>query len=160
MIAELTAYAKDKGQSLIDFLTEMYQKHGFYYEGLISLTKKGKAGAEEIQKMMADLRSNLPSSVAGSTPIQVMDYKNLTSKNLRTGEVTAIPPGMGIEPSNVIQLILEDGTKVSARPSGTEPKIKFYVSVNTPLDNPQDVDATLERLKAKVKAIQKDLGLE
>lgn len=159
MIAELTAYAKDKGLSLIDFLTQMYQKHGFYYEGLISLTKKGKAGAEEIQKMMADLRSNLPSSVAGSAPVEVLDYKSLTRKDLRTGETTAIPQGMGIESSNVIQLILEDGTKVSARPSGTEPKIKFYVSVNAPLENPADFDATLESLKAKVKAIQADLGL-
>lgn len=159
MIAELTAYAKDKGLSLIDFLTQMYQKHGFYYEGLISLTKKGKAGAEEIQKMMADMRSNLPSSVAGSAPVEVLDYKSLTRKNLRTGETTAIPQGMGIESSNVIQLILEDGTKVSARPSGTEPKIKFYVSVNAPLTNPADFDATLENLKAKVKAIQTDLGL-
>jgi phosphoglucomutase len=159
MIAELTAYAKDQGLSLIDFLTQMYQKHGFYYEGLISLTKKGKAGAEEIQKMMADMRSNLPSSVAGSAPIEVLDYKSLTRKDLRTGETTPIPQGMGIEPSNVIQLILEDGTKVSARPSGTEPKIKFYVSVNAPLNDPADYDATLESLKAKVKAIQVDLGL-
>lgn len=159
MIAELTAYAKDQGLSLIDFLTQMYQKHGFYYEGLISLTKKGKAGAEEIQKMMADMRSNLPASVAGSAPIEVLDYQNLTRKNLRTGEVTAIPQGMGIEHSNVIQLILEDGTKVSARPSGTEPKIKFYVSVNTPLNRPEDFDATLISLKEKVKAIQTDLGL-
>jgi phosphoglucomutase len=159
MIAELTAYAKDQGLSLIDFLTQMYQKYGFYYEGLISLTKKGKAGAEEIQKMMADMRSNLPESVAGSAPIEVLDYQNLTSKNLRTGEVTAIPQGMGIEHSNVIQLILEDGTKVSARPSGTEPKIKFYVSVHTPLNSPEDYDATLNSLKEKVKAIQTDLGL-
>jgi len=159
MIAELTAYAKDKGLSLIDFLTQMYQKHGFYYEGLISLTKKGKAGAEEIQKMMADMRSNLPSSVAGSAPVEVLDYKSLTRKDLRTGETTPIEQGMGIESSNVIQLILEDGTKVSARPSGTEPKIKFYVSVNAPLENPADFDATLESLKAKVKAIQTDLGL-
>jgi len=159
MIAELTAYAKDQGLNLIDFLTQMYQKYGFYYEGLISLTKKGKAGAEEIQKMMADMRSNLPASVAGSAPIEVLDYQNLTSKNLRTGEVTAIPQGMGIEHSNVIQLILEDGTKVSARPSGTEPKIKFYVSVHTPLNRPEDFDATLNSLKEKVKAIQTDLGL-
>jgi phosphoglucomutase len=159
MIAELTAYAKDKGLSLIDFLTEMYLKHGFYYEGLVSLTKKGKTGAEEIQKMMADLRSNLPASVAGSAPVEVLDYQNLTSKNLKTGAVSAIPAGLGIEKSNVIQLILEDGTKVSARPSGTEPKIKFYISVNTPLNKPEDFDATLQQLKDKVKTIQQDLGL-
>ncbi|MFM8361585.1 MAG: phospho-sugar mutase [Haliscomenobacter sp.] len=159
MIAEITAYAKDKGQTLFDFLTEMYMKHGFYYEGLVSLTKKGKSGAEEIQQMMRDLRGNLPASVAGSAPVEVLDYQNLTRKDLRSGVVTPIPTGMGIESSNVIQLILEDGTKVSARPSGTEPKIKFYVSVNAPLPSPDDFDATLASLKDKVKAIQKDLGL-
>jgi phosphoglucomutase len=159
MIAEITAYAKDKGQTLFDFLTEMYMKHGFYYEGLVSLTKKGKSGAEEIQQMMRDLRGNLPASVAGSAPVEVLDYQNLTRKDLRSGVVTPIPTGMGIESSNVIQLILEDGTKVSARPSGTEPKIKFYVSVNAPLPSPNDFDATLASLKDKVKAIQKDLGL-
>jgi phosphoglucomutase len=160
MIAELTAYAKDNGKSLFDFLTEMYQENNFYYEGLISLTKKGKAGAEEIQQMMANLRANLPTSVAGSEPVTVLDYKNLTSKDLKTGEITAIPEGLGMESSNVIQLILADGSKVSARPSGTEPKIKFYVSVNAPLANPTDFDETLAALKAKVSAIQEDLGLK
>ncbi len=160
MIAEITAYAKDKGQTLFDFLTEMYMKHGFYYEGLVSLTKKGKSGAEEIQQMMRDLRGNLPASVAGSAPVEVLDYQNLTRKDLRSGVVTPIPKGMGIESSNVIQLILEDGTKVSARPSGTEPKIKFYVSVNAPLRSPDAFDATLASLKDKVKAIQQDLGLQ
>jgi phosphoglucomutase len=160
MIAELTAYAKDNGKSLFDFLTEMYQENNFYYEGLISLTKKGKAGAEEIQQMMANLRANLPTSVAGSEPVTVLDYKNLTSKDLKTGDITAIPEGLGMESSNVIQLILADGSKVSARPSGTEPKIKFYVSVNAPLVNPDDFNATLESLKAKVTAIQEDLGLK
>lgn len=160
MIAEMTAYARDKGQTLFDFLTEMYMKHGFYYEGLVSLTRKGKSGADEIQQMMRDLRSNLPASVAGAAPVEVLDYQNLTRKNLRTGEVVSIPKGMGIESSNVIQLILEDDTKVSARPSGTEPKIKFYVSVNAPLNRPEDFDATLAQLKEKVKAIQEDLGLK
>ncbi len=160
IIAELTAYAKDKGLTLFDFLTEMYQQYGFYYEGLISLTRKGKSGAEEIQKMMSDMRGNLPASVAGSAPVEVLDYSNLTHTDLRTGTFTAIPEGLGIEPSNVNKLILADGTKVSARPSGTEPKIKFYVSVNTPLSRPEDFDATLIHLKQKVKDIQQDLGLQ
>ncbi|MBK6949250.1 MAG: phospho-sugar mutase [Haliscomenobacter sp.] len=159
MIAEMTAYAKDHGLTLFDFLLEMYMKHGFYYEGLVSLTRKGKAGAEEIQRMMTDLRTNLPASVAGSAPVEVLDYLNLTRKDLRSGQVTPIPEGMGIERSNVIQLILEDGTKVSARPSGTEPKIKFYVSVHAPLTRAEDFDATLVSLKEKVKIIQQDLGL-
>jgi phosphoglucomutase len=159
MIAELTAYAKNNGKSLFDFLTEMYMENGFYYEGLISLTKKGKAGADEIQQMMANLRANLPSSVAGSEPIEVIDYANLTKKDLKTGEITHISEGLGMEKSNVIQLVLADGTKVSARPSGTEPKIKFYCSVNQPLNNPADFDAVLQKLKDKVGMIQVDLGL-
>ncbi len=159
MIAELTAFAKDKGLSLFDFLTEMYMKHNFYYEGLISLTKKGKQGAVEIQLMMTDMRNNLPASVAGSEPVTVLDYQNMTSKDLKTGQISEIVTGMGIESSNVIQLVLADGSKVSARPSGTEPKIKFYVSVNAPLNNPNDFDKTLVSLKDKVKAIQQDLGL-
>jgi phosphoglucomutase len=160
MIAELTAYAKDNGKSLFDFLTEMYMENGFYYEGLISLTKKGKAGAEEIQQMMANLRSNIPATVAGSEPVTVLDYTNLTSKDLKTGVVTNIPEGLGMEASNVIQLVLADGTKVSARPSGTEPKIKFYVSVNAPLTRPEDFEIVLASLKAKVSSIQEDLGLK
>jgi phosphoglucomutase len=159
MIAELTAYAKDQGLSLFDFLAEMYMENNFYYEGLISLTKKGKAGAEEIKQMMMNLRSNVPASVAGSKPVRVLDYEGLTSTDLETGSVSAIPVGRGIEASNVIQLILADGSKVSARPSGTEPKIKFYVSVNASLASVGDFDETFSHLKDKVKMIQRDLNL-
>lgn len=159
MIAELTAYAKDQGKSLFDFLAEMYIENNFYYEGLISLTKKGKAGAEEIKQMMINLRSNVPASVAGSKPITVLDYEGLVSTDLITGKQTPIAIGRGIEASNVIQLILADGSKVSARPSGTEPKIKFYVSVNAPLASAADFDKTFANLQEKVGVIQKDLGL-
>ena len=159
MIAELTAYAKDQGLSLFDFLAEMYMENNFYYEGLISLTKKGKAGAEEIKQMMMNLRSSVPASVAGSKPVRVLDYEGLTSTDLETGVVSAIPVGRGIEASNVIQLILADGSKVSARPSGTEPKIKFYVSVNASLASAGDFDETFSHLKDKVKMIQRDLNL-
>lgn len=159
MIAELTAYAKDQGKSLFDFLAEMYIENNFYYEGLISLTKKGKAGAEEIKQMMINLRSNVPASVAGSKPVTVLDYEGLVSTDLLTGTQTPIKVGRGIEASNVIQLILADGSKVSARPSGTEPKIKFYVSVNAPLATASDFDQTFAALQEKVGVIQKDLGL-
>ena len=159
MIAELTAYAKDQGKSLFDFLAEMYIENNFYYEGLISLTKKGKAGAEEIKQMMINLRSNVPASVAGSKPVRVLDYEGLVSTDLLTGVQTPIAVGRGIEASNVIQLILADGSKVSARPSGTEPKIKFYVSVNAPLASAADFDKTFAALQEKVGVIQKDLGL-
>jgi phosphoglucomutase len=123
------------------------------------LTKKGKAGAEEIKQMMMNLRSNVPASVAGSKPVRVLDYEGLTSTDLETGSVSAIPVGRGIEASNVIQLILADGSKVSARPSGTEPKIKFYVSVNASLASAGDFDETFSHLKDKVKMIQRDLNL-
>jgi phosphoglucomutase len=159
MIAELTAYAKDQGKSLFDFLAEMYIENNFYYEGLISLTKKGKVGAEEIKQMMINLRSNVPASVAGSKPVTVLDYEGLISTDLVSGIQTPIAVGRGIEASNVIQLILADGSKVSARPSGTEPKIKFYVSVNAPLASATDFDKTLTALQEKVGVIQQDLGL-
>jgi len=159
MIAELTAYAKNQGKTLFDFLADMYLENNFYYEGLISLTKKGKAGAEEIQQMMINLRSNVPASVAGSRPVKVLDYDGLEETDLISGKKSPIKVGLGIERSNVIQLILEDGSKVSARPSGTEPKIKFYVSVNEPLKSKDAFFATFDSLQAKVKSIQNDLGL-
>jgi phosphoglucomutase len=161
MIAELTAYAKDNGQSLFDLLMAMYQQTGFYYEALVSLTKKGKAGAEEIQQMMADFRANPPKEIAGSMVVRVDDYKALTTLDMATGQTTAIESGkMGIEPSNVLQIFTADGTKVSARPSGTEPKIKFYVSVNEPLPSKEAFDDTYAALKAKVQRVIDELGLK
>ncbi len=160
MIAELTAFAKNEGISLFDFLAEMYQKNGFYYEGLISLTKKGKTGAEEIQQMMLDFRAKPPKSLAGSKVIRMDDYKSLITKDLKTGEEKAIPAGeMGIESSNVLQFFTADGTKFTCRPSGTEPKIKFYVGVRAKLKKKDEFDATLEALKEKVKSIQVELDL-
>ncbi|MFN3489899.1 MAG: phospho-sugar mutase [Emticicia sp.] len=160
MIAELTAFAKNEGLSLFDFLAEMYQKNGFYYEGLISLTKKGKTGAEEIQQMMLDFRTKPPKSLAGSKVIRMDDYKSLITKDLKTGEEKAIPAGeMGIESSNVLQFFTADGTKFTCRPSGTEPKIKFYVGVRAKLKKKDEFDVTLEALKEKVKSIQVELDL-
>ncbi|QKZ12872.1 phospho-sugar mutase [Spirosoma sp. KUDC1026] len=161
MIAELTAYAKDKGQSLFDMLMAMYQENGFYYESLVSLTKKGKSGAEEIQQMMADFRANPPKEIAGSAVVRIDDYKSLTRTNSESNETSAIEAGkMGIESSNVLQFFTADGTKVSARPSGTEPKIKFYVSVREPLESKEAFDATYDQLKAKVQRVIDDLQLK
>jgi phosphoglucomutase len=160
MIAELTAYARDKEISLFDLLCEMYKAYGFYYEGLISLTKKGKAGAEEIQQMMVDFRANPPKSIQGSKVVEIHDYQSLTIKDLRSNESRQIPAGeMGMEQSNVLQFITADGTKLSCRPSGTEPKIKFYVGVNMKLKRNEDFDDTFEALKTKVKAVQEELKL-
>ena len=158
MIAELTAYAKNKGLSLFDLLMAMYVENGFYYESLVSLTKKGKSGAEEIQQMMADFRANPPKEIAGSPVIRIDDYKFLERTDAKAGQTTKIESGsMGIESSNVLQFFTEDGTKVSARPSGTEPKIKFYVSVNEPLANKDQFDETYSKLKEKAKRAIDDL---
>lgn len=161
MIAELTAYAKDKGLSLFDMLIEIYKKFGFYYEGLISLTKKGKTGAEEIQQMMADFRANPPKTLAGSDVIRMDDYKALTTTDFTAGTTTEIPSGeMGIESSNVLQFFTVDGTKFTCRPSGTEPKIKFYVGVRAELEGKEEFDSVYAGLKEKVKAIGEELGLK
>jgi phosphoglucomutase len=159
MIAELTAYAKDKGLSLFDMLMEVYKKFGFYYEGLISLTKKGKTGAEEIQDMMANFRATPPQYLAGSAVIRIDDYKSL--ERTENGQTVAIPSGtLGIEPSNVLQFFTADGTKFTCRPSGTEPKIKFYVGVVEKLERNEDFDAVYAGLQQKVKAIGEELGLK
>lgn len=160
MIAELTAYAKHNGLSLFDFLSDMYKQFGFYYEGLVSVTKKGKSGAEEIQQMMADFRANPPKTLAGSKVIRMDDYKNLTRTDFKTNETVKIESGkLGIESSNVLQFFTADGTKFTCRPSGTEPKIKFYVGVKTKLKSKEAFDETLEELKQKVTSIGKELGL-
>ncbi len=155
MIAELVAYAKDKGQSLFDMLIEIYGKFGFYKEDLISITKKGKTGAEEIQEMMAGYRQNPPKSIAGSEVVEMLDYKESEKLDLRTGMRSPIL----MEKSNVLQFITADGSKISARPSGTEPKIKFYFSVNAPLSGPEAYKETDRILSEKIKAITKDLNL-
>lgn len=159
LIAELTAYAKDKGLSLFDMLMEVYKKFGFYYEGLISLTKKGKTGAEEIQDMMANFRAAPPQYLAGSAVIRIDDYKSL--KRTENGKTVDIPSGtLGIESSNVLQFFTADGTKFTCRPSGTEPKIKFYVGVVGKLERNADFDAVYASLQQKVKSIGEELGLK
>lgn len=158
-IAEVAAVAKDQGISFFDMLTQMYMDFGFYYEKLTTLTKKGKSGAEEIQQMMADLRSNPPKSLAGADLVLIKDYNSLTETDAKTGLHQPMPHQTGIEKSNVLQYCTTDGTKVSARPSGTEPKIKFYFSVNEPLERKEDYDAVQAKLDKKVDAIIRDLGL-
>ncbi len=155
IIAEMAAYYKDQGSSLFEALVEMYVEHGFFKERLVSVTKKGKAGAEEIQQMMKDFRNNTPKTLGGSKVVVLKDYKSQQEKNLETGEVTSID----LPEANVLQFITEDGGIISARPSGTEPKIKFYCSVNTDLksaDRYYETDASLDFV---IDAILKDLGV-
>jgi len=152
-LAEMTAYYKNQGKSLFDVLVEIYQQFGFYQEKLISLTKKGKAGAEEIKAMMVRLRQNPPQSLGGIAVKEIRDYENQYSINLQTADKTNI----ALPKSDVLQFITVDGDVISARPSGTEPKIKFYCSVREPLDNKTDYAATSVKLAEKVDKIMADL---
>lgn len=156
MIAETVAYAKDKNMSLFDLMMEVYLQFGFYKEGMISITKKGRDGAQEIQSMMAELRANPPKSINGARTVKMYDYKTSVETDLLTGQTTKID----MESSNVLQFLLENGDKVSARPSGTEPKIKFYFSVNAPLARKEDYDAVEAQLDAKIAGIIADLKLK
>jgi len=144
IIAEMTAFYKDQGSSLYEAMLDMYVEYGLFRENLVSVTKKGKSGAEEIQQMMMNFRANPPKKLGGSQVVTVKDYQTSKEKNQATGEVKDID----LPKSNVLQFITEDGAIVSARPSGTEPKIKFYCSVNTNLMSAEDyaqVSATLDK---------------
>ncbi len=153
MIAEMTAWAKDQGLSIFELLADIYSKYGFYLEKLISITKKGMQGAEEIQQMMAQFRSNPPESLAGSKVIRLADYQSCEMKNLVTGNIEVID----LPKSNVLQFFLEDGSKISARPSGTEPKIKFYMSVNKPLVDKANYNQVKQELEQHIQNITTDL---
>lgn len=155
LAAEVGAWAKAKGSSFYNELLKTYTKTGFFKEHLIALVKKGISGADEIAQMMVDFRENPPATIDGSKVVRVEDYGQSVSTNLITGEKTKI----SIPSSNVIILYTEDGTKVAARPSGTEPKIKFYISVKTTLDNVEEFKATEEIQDAKIQRIVKELGV-
>ena len=137
-------------------MAEMYREFGCYKEELISFTKKGQRGAQEIQEMMQQFRENPPKQLAGSEVVEMIDYKTGIHQNL----VTNTADKVHLESSNVLQFITEDGSKISARPSGTEPKIKFYISVKERIDNETDIEAIEKTLSEKVKQIVADLGLE
>lgn len=155
IICEMAAVEKDKGKSLFDKLIELYVEYGFYYEELISITKKGMDGSKKIAAMMQSYRDNPPTEIAGSKVVSLLDYQLQISKNLVSGTLEKINQPK----SNVLQFITEDGSKISARPSGTEPKIKFYFSVNTPLNSAEDFDQTQEKLQNKIQEIIKSMKL-
>jgi phosphoglucomutase len=156
MIAETAAWAADQGKSLYDILPDIYMKFGFFKEHLISVVRKGKAGAEEIQAMMDNYRSNPPRAINNSTVVMIRDYQLQRQQDLKSGTTSAIE----LPKSNVLQFLLEDGTKISVRPSGTEPKIKFYFSVNEPLADKSAFDLVHAKLDAKIGHIITDLGLQ
>lgn len=151
--AAMAANAADDKKSLYEWLIDMYVEHGFYKEGLINLTKKGQQGEQEIKSMMEQFRKNPPSEFNGISVVRMLDYLSLTEKNLQTKQ--SIP--LHFPTSDVIQFYLEDGTKVSVRPSGTEPKIKFYVSVHAPLKSKKEFEEVNRALDERIRAIERIL---
>ncbi len=149
LICEMAAQAKANGSSVYKELLKLYADYGFYKEHLVSLTKKGMEGLQEINQMMINLRENPVKEINGQRVIMVEDYQSSTAINLLTDEVSE----MSIPKSNVLIYYTEDGSKICARPSGTEPKIKFYISVNTPLDSIEDFTEMEEILDEKIKNI-------
>ncbi|HXB91555.1 MAG TPA: hypothetical protein VNU72_04665, partial [Puia sp.] len=156
ILCEMAAYEKDKGRSLYDKLIELYVQYGFYKESLISITKKGMNGQKEIADMMSAYRKQPPTSINGSPVVQLLDYDLSAGKNLQTGENWKIQ----LPQSNVLQFILADGSKISARPSGTEPKIKFYFSVHTKLEDAGDFDRLNGELGTRIEGIINDMKLK
>ena len=157
LAAEAAAWARETmGLTLYEWLQELYVKYGFYREGLVSVVRKGKEGAELIQQMMVDFRANPPRTIVGSPVVKINDYLTLETACLKTGAKTPIEQ----DKSNVLQWFTEDGTIVSVRPSGTEPKIKFYFGVKAPLASVADFEHVQVQLDAKIEAIKKDLKLE
>ncbi|MEI7895713.1 MAG: phospho-sugar mutase [bacterium] len=156
LIAETAAWMADSGKSLFDLLLEIYQKYGFFKEGLISVTRKGKTGAEEIQQMMVDYRANPPVVVNNSKVVRIKDYLLLKEKVVETGLETPI----NLPKSNVLQFLLEDGSIISVRPSGTEPKIKFYFGVRERLRNIDEFGQTEKRLDEKIAGIITSMKLK
>ena len=158
LAAEAAAWCRDtKGMTLYEWLQDLYVKFGFYREGLVNVVRKGKDGAEQIQNMMVEYRNNPPKSILGSKVVKILDYKTLEELDVAAGRKSPIE---GVEDkSNVLQWITEDGTKVSVRPSGTEPKIKFYFGVKAELPSVEQFDKVQAELDAKIEAIKKELNL-
>ena len=157
LMAEALAWAKTKNMNFLQMLQDIYIKYGYSHEAGVSLVRKGKTGAEEIQAIMKEFRANPPKQLAGSDIVIIKDYADLNMKNTRTGEVTKMDMPTT---SNVLQYFTEDGTKVSVRPSGTEPKIKFYVEVKGVMKTNADYEKANNEADAKIEAIKKDLGID
>lgn len=155
LLAEICAWAKDQGKTLYDVLMDIYVEYGFSQETTINVVKPGKSGAEEIKAMMDNFRANSPKEIGGSAVCLVKDYKTLKATDAR-GNVTELDMP---EPSNVLQFFTEDGTKISVRPSGTEPKIKFYIEVKGEMGCPKCYAATNAEAEKKVEAVRKSLGI-
>jgi len=156
LLCEMAAFEKAKGKTLFDKMIELYIKYGFYYETLISITKKGMDGQQQIADMMEGFRKNPPTNINGSEVIELLDYELQIGKDFESGDSWKIE----LPKSNVLQFVTEDGSKISARPSGTEPKIKFYFSVKTKLKNREEFDVKFAELENKIKGIIDSMELK
>ena len=156
LMAEICAWAKDQGMDFNEMLQDIYIKNGFSHEVGVSVVREGKKGAEEIAQMMKDFRANPPKSLGGSPVVTVKDYADLNCTDTTTGNVTKMDFPTT---SNVLQFFTADGSKVSVRPSGTEPKIKFYMEVRGTLKDKSDYERANRDAEAKIEAIKKDLGI-
>jgi phosphoglucomutase len=154
LMAEIAAWAKDQGKSLYDLLKTIYTEYGFSKEKMKYVVRKGQQGAEEIKQMMEQFRNNPPSELGGSRLTVVKDYLTLTEKNLVTNDSKPIDQKVT---SDVLQFFTEDGSKISVRPSGTEPKIKFYFEVKSELNNPDKFDSVDERAGEKINLLMEQL---
>ncbi|MDD4993286.1 MAG: phospho-sugar mutase [Paludibacter sp.] len=156
LMAEVAAWAKDNGKTLFELLQDIYLEYGYGKEKGISVVRKGKSGAEEIAQMMKDFRNNPPKEIAGSKVSLIKDYETLKNTNVATGEQTVLDFPTT---SNVLQYFTEDGTKISVRPSGTEPKIKFYIEVRGEMKSRSEYDAADAAANKKVEAVRASLGV-
>ena len=156
MIAEVAAWAKDNGKTVYELIQDIYLEFGFSKEKGISVVKKGKSGAEEIKQMMSQFRVSPPKELAGSQVVVIKDYSTLRMIDVLAGKTESLEMP---ESSNVLQYFTADGTKVSVRPSGTEPKIKFYIEVKLPIASREDYDAVNAAAEEKVLAVKASLGL-
>ncbi len=157
LMAEALAWAKTKNMNFLQMLKDIYMTYGFSREAGISLVRKGKTGAEEIIAIMKNFRANPPKQLAGSPIVTIKDYADLNLTDVPTGKVTKMDMPVT---SNVLQYFTADGTKVSVRPSGTEPKIKFYIEVKGKMEKPEDYGKAIDEADAKIEAIKKDLGID
>ena len=155
LLCEMAAYEKEKGRSLYEKMIDLYVEYGLYKEHLISITKKGMDGQQQIAAMMESYRNNPPKTINGTDVVQLLDYELQKGTNPQTGDAWKIE----LPKSNVLQFILADGSSISARPSGTEPKIKFYFSVNTKLNSAAEYDKENKKLDDKIKTIIGDMKL-
>jgi phosphoglucomutase len=153
--AEIAAWAKDNGKTVYDLLLDIYSEFNFYRETGVSVVRKGKSGAEEIVAMMEGYRNSPFKTIAGSPVVKLLDYEKLEATDLVTGRTEKID----LPKSDVLQFLTADGTKISIRPSGTEPKIKYYISVKEPLPSVEDYEKVNQALNDKIDGIVREFGL-